>query len=76
MKNKMIRSDFRVDVGRADRGRTFVRVVHLPTGKDRILIGLEGADPAEVARQLTRELESEIDSEKLGRNPPSDLLRT
>jgi hypothetical protein len=76
MTEKLIRSDFRVDVGRADRGRTFVRVVHLPTGKDRILVGLDGADPGEVALRLTNELASEIDAQRFDRNPPSDLQRS
>jgi hypothetical protein len=76
MTEKMIRSDFRVDVGRADGGRTFVRVVHLPTGKDRVLVGLDGSDPEEVALQLTKELAIEIDAPSLDRNPPSDLQRS
>jgi hypothetical protein len=43
-------------------------VVHLPTGKNRILIGLEGADPDEVALRLTDELTCEINAEK---GPPA-----
>jgi len=76
MTEKTIKSDFRVDVGRADGGRTFVRVVHLPTGKDRLLVGLDGADPEEVALQLTKELASEIDAQRFDRTPPSDLQRS
>ena len=72
----MTRSDFRVDVGRADGGRTFVRVVHLPTGKDRLLVGLDGADPEEVALQLTKELSSEIEARRFDHTPPSDTPRS
>ena len=71
MSDKSISSEFRVDVGRADRGRTFVRVVHIPTGKEKALVGLGQADPNEVAFQLTRELTNEIDAETIGRNPSS-----
>jgi hypothetical protein len=57
---KTIPSDYRVDVGRADRGRTFVRVVHVPTGKDRTLIGTGDADVNEIAIKLAEELAKEI----------------
>ncbi len=52
--------DFRVDIGRADKGRTFVRVVHLPTGKERIVVGLGEATAMEVAARLTQELSDEL----------------
>jgi len=51
---------FRVAIGRADKGRTFVRVIHVPTGKERIVVGLGGADPNEVATRLTKELTDEL----------------
>ena len=54
-------------------GKTFVRVVHLATGKDRVVVGLDGASSNEVATRLTQELASEIDSERVGRNPLPDL---
>jgi hypothetical protein len=50
-------------------------VVHLPTGKDRILIGLDGADPDEVALRLTQELVGEINAENLESSSSSDLRR-
>jgi hypothetical protein len=68
--------DFRVDVGRASAGRTFVRVVHLPTGKERIVVGLDGAEPAEVALRLTTELDHELRAAQTALNPPSDLQPT
>ncbi len=52
--------EFRVDIGRADTGRTFVRVIHVPSGKERIVVGLGGADPNEVATRLTKELTDEL----------------
>ncbi len=52
--------EFRLDIGRADKGRTFVRVVHLPSGKERIIVGLEGDDPHEVGKRLTAELQAEL----------------
>jgi hypothetical protein len=53
-------NDFRVDIGRAGKGRIFVRVVHIPSGKERILIGLDGDDPHDVAKRLTEELRTEL----------------
>jgi hypothetical protein len=55
-------SDFRVDIGRADRGRTFVRVIHVPTGKQKIAVGLDGLEPNAVAQRLERELREELAS--------------
>ncbi len=52
--------EFRVDIGRADKGRTFLRVVHIPSGKERILVGLNGDDPHEVAKRLTEDLRTEL----------------
>jgi hypothetical protein len=75
MKKKTIPSDYRVDVGRADRGRTFVRVVHVPTGKDRTLIGIGEADVDEVAAKLAKELAKEIGANDLVRKPPSEIRK-
>ena len=55
MEDDEIPSDFRVQIGRPaavetpDRGRTLVRVVHVPTGKERFLLGTGKADPYDVA---------------------------
>lgn len=54
-------SEFRVQIGRADKGRTFVRVIHLPTGKDRIVAGLGDEDPRDVEARLIEELKQEIE---------------
>lgn len=56
--------DFRVDVGRADGGRTFVRVVHLPTGRERTVVGLDGRTARENADELAFELPRTITSDK------------
>ena len=55
-------TDFHVQFGRADKGRTFVRVVHLPSGKDRTVVGLGDADGRDVAARLTKELADELNS--------------
>ena len=52
--------EFRVDVGRADKGRTFIRVVHLPSGKERVLVGLDQEDPQAVAKRLIEEIRHEL----------------
>lgn len=75
MTDKTIPSDFRVDVGRADKGRTLIRVVHVPTGKERIRVGLGEVDGREVAFQLAQELANEIHAENLARRPPSVVPR-
>ncbi len=58
---RTISSDYRVDVGRVNGGRTFVRVLHIPTGKERTRVGLSGANSNEVSFQLTQEIANEID---------------
>jgi hypothetical protein len=58
--------DFRVDVGRAEGNRTFVRVVHLPTGQSRSVVGLGGRAPDEVADDLALELLRQINSGRHG----------
>jgi hypothetical protein len=58
--------DFRVDVGLAEGGRTFGRVVHLPTGQSREVVGLSGRTPLEVADDLAIELLRQIDSGRHG----------
>jgi hypothetical protein len=56
MSDKTKPSDFRVEIGRADKGRTFIRVVDVPTGKEKIQVGLGEADGRGVANQLAREV--------------------
>jgi hypothetical protein len=60
MRDKTIPSDFRVDVGRADRGQTFVRVIHIATGKDRITLGIGNSNVTDIAFALFNELSKEI----------------
>jgi hypothetical protein len=60
MNNEPKTAEFRVQIGRADRGETFVRVIHTPTKKDRIVVGLGAAEPDEVAARLMQELSNEI----------------
>lgn len=45
-----------MDVGRADGGRTFVRVIHLPTGQERTQVGLNGEPVEVVGKRLAQEL--------------------
>jgi hypothetical protein len=42
--------DFRVQLGCADDARTFVRVIHLPSGKERLVVGV-GDENAQVVEQ-------------------------
>jgi hypothetical protein len=56
MNNEPKTAEFRVQIGRADRGETFVRVIHTPTKRDRIVVGLGAAEPEEVAARLMQEL--------------------
>lgn len=52
--------EFRIDVGRASKGQTFVRVVHLPSGKERIRVGIGAIDAHQVAEQLMNELRKDL----------------
>lgn len=52
--------EFRVDIGRADKGGTFVRVLHLPSGKERIVVGTDQDDPQAVAKRLIEEIRHEL----------------
>jgi hypothetical protein len=60
-------SDFRVDVGRADKGQTFVRVVHVPSGKQKVVVGLKGSTSQEIALRLTKELAGELAAASISR---------
>ena len=56
-------NDFETQIGRAQKeGRscTFVRVIHLPTGKKRMVVGI--GNERNVADRLTRELVIELEA--------------
>jgi len=53
----------RMDVGHAEGGRTFVRVVHLPTGAEKTQVGLKGETADVVGRRLAKALMQEIECE-------------
>lgn len=59
MRHESLGERFRVDIGRADGGRSFVRVNDTLTGLSRSQVGLEG-EPTDV---ITRRLASQIVAE-------------
>ena len=52
--------EFRVDIGRAEHGQTFVRVVHIPSGKERVLVGLGRETTQDVIKRFTQEIQREL----------------
>lgn len=56
-------NDFRTDIGRADKGQTFVRVVHVASGRERWQVGLGRLSTQAVADQLKKELQDELSRE-------------
>jgi hypothetical protein len=52
--------DLRIDIGRATGGRTFIRVVHEPTGINRQLVGLGNRSYHDVVNELRSAIESEL----------------
>jgi hypothetical protein len=59
----MIRDeDFRIDLGRASEGRTFLRVVHVPTEVSRVVVGWKGRPYAEVVQELLSAVLQEIEA--------------
>lgn len=52
--------EFEIHIGRADKGRTFVRVIHTPSNKKRIMVGIGHSDANTVAEKLAREILAEI----------------
>jgi hypothetical protein len=59
----MIRDeDFRIESGRADGGRMFLRVIHLPTQASRVVVGLNDRPYAEVVRELLSAVLQEIEA--------------
>ena len=55
-----VRAECRTDIGRADKGRSFVRVTHLPTGIERIQVGLGSDSSAAVRDKLIQEIAVEL----------------
>jgi hypothetical protein len=53
--------DYRVDIGRGDGGKTFMRVVHLPSGISRAVESI-GDQGMEWARKLTAEIQEELEA--------------
>lgn len=53
-------TDWRCDTGRAGQGRDFYRVVHIPTGVSRRIVGLSGKDLKEITRQFVEEIREEL----------------
>jgi hypothetical protein len=51
--------DIKVEVGRISGG-SFVRVIHLPTGRRRMVGPIGGQPPAVVATRLRSEIEAEL----------------
>jgi len=52
--------DIRIDTGRASPSGTFVRVVHLPTGRSRTKAPLAGEPHEAVVARFRAELEAEL----------------
>jgi hypothetical protein len=58
-------SEFRADIGTSDKG-TYVRVVHEPTGKERLVLVTKGSTYQDLISRLTSEIEQELEREKNG----------
>ena len=65
--------DWRIDVGRAvdESGRscTFIRVVHMPSGKSRHVVGLKGRSGSQIEFELANEIIEELKAEGMGLGP-------
>jgi len=55
---------YRIDIGRADGGRSFVRVIELSTGNSRTQVGFNGEPAAAIARRLATEIEDEANANR------------
>jgi hypothetical protein len=51
--------DIEIGSGRASGGRMFVRATHIPSGKSRAVVGLNGRSYRHVVQQLLEELASD-----------------
>jgi hypothetical protein len=58
--NRTISQDFRIDLGRGAGGKTFMRVVHLPTGIERTVSSIGSRDSRELAKELAAEILEEL----------------
>ncbi len=59
--NHVIRdSDVRIDSGRASGGRMFVRVIHVPTGINHLVVGLGNRRYRDVVTELRSAIENEL----------------
>jgi hypothetical protein len=54
--------DFLLESGRASAGRMFVRVVHVPSRVNRVLVGLNGRPYKEVVQELLSAVLREIET--------------
>lgn len=54
-----------IDIGRANEGRTFVRVTHKESGKQRSIVGLDGKSMDKITSQLINEIRQELAAESL-----------
>ena len=61
-------NDFVVWIGRADGGRTFVRVAHPSSGKNRIVVGIGNRTVMQIQTELAREILNEL-AEGMGFEP-------
>jgi hypothetical protein len=52
--------DIEVRIGRADGGRSFIQVLHRPTGVQRHVIGLVGQTSEQVTIDLRDQVQSEL----------------
>lgn len=53
----------RIDIGCTSAGQTFVRVAHLPSGAEKIQIGLNGDTADAVAKRLTEALRQALEDD-------------
>jgi hypothetical protein len=60
MATQLPATDVVSESGRATGGRMFIRVIHTPTGKSRMVVGLNGRSYGEIVQQLQEELATEV----------------
>lgn len=60
MQQNRVEERFRIDIGRADGGRSFVRVTDTTTGDSRIQVGLDGEPAEAVGQRLAAALLADI----------------
>ncbi len=52
--------DFETQIGRASDGKSFVRVIHLPTKTERSVVGWNGDSSSQIVERLVKEILDEI----------------